>query len=406
MKLNSHDACGQSHGHLTYCTNIHAGETWDDILEGMKRHLPSIKRDVSPDAPLGVGLRLSAAAAEALCDDAAFSAFESFLKSGGYYIFTLNGFPYGNFHGSRVKEGAYRPDWTEQSRLDYTNTLADHLSKWLPEGMEGSISTVPGTFKPWASGDDAARVVARIADNLIRHVAHLVKIRATTGKSINLALEPEPFCMIETIEETVRFFEDHLYSQHAATRLTEQSDLDDTQAKAALRHHLGVCYDVCHAAVEYEDARGSLEALKTAGIKISKLQLSSAIRIPQVGPKTVSLLDPLDEPVYMHQVIESRNGELTRYSDVPEAVETIDQAHGSEWRIHFHVPIFLEEMEHLATTQQFLKEILALHAHSPVTEQLEVETYTWDVLPEEYRKSGLSAAIARELNWVRDQLSK
>ena len=143
----------------------------------------------------------------------------------------------------------------------------------------------------------------------------------------------------------------------------------------------------------------------SAGIKISKLQLSSAMRIPRVGAETFALLDAMNEPVYMHQVIENRDGAITRYADIPFALKTVDAAQGAEWRIHFHVPIFLDEMQGLGTTQQFLKDVLAIHARSPVTEQLEVETYTWDVLPERYRTAGLSTAIARELNWVRDQLA-
>lgn len=396
---------GQNLGHLTYCTNIHAGETWADILAGMRRHLPDVKQQVSPNAPLGIGLRLSAAAAETLSDPQVMIEFQQFLIDGDYYIFTLNGFPYGNFHGSRVKEGAYKPDWTQTSRLEYTNTLADHLAIWLPEGMEGSVSTVPGTFKPWAQGPDGAQVVAKIVDNLIRHVAHLVKLHARTGKLINLALEPEPFCLIETIEETVRFFEDQLYSTAAANQLSQLTGLARPATATALRDHLGCCYDVCHAAVEFEDPKASLNALRDAGIKISKLQLSSAVRIPKVDANTAALLKPLDEPVYMHQVIQNRNGALLRHADVPIALETIEQAYGAEWRIHFHVPIFLKEMEHLATTQQFLKDVLAIHAKSPVTQQLEVETYTWDVLPANQRTDGLSAAIARELKWVQHQLT-
>ncbi len=397
-------AGGRNLGHLTYCTNIHAGETWADILDGMRRHLPEIKQRVCPDNPFGIGLRLSAAAAETLCDADIFADFEQFLKDGNYYIFTLNGFPYGNFHGSPVKEGAYKPDWTHRSRLDYTNTLADHLVRWLPDGMEGSISTVPGTFKPWAQGADGDTVIARIVDNMLHHVAHLAGLRATTGKLINLAIEPEPYCLIETIDETVSLFESRLYSDAAAARLCELTGLSRPDAAAALRAHLGVCYDVCHAAVEYEDPTASLAALSQAGIKISKLQLSSAIRIPSVSSQTAELLKPLDEPVYMHQVIQKGENGLIRYRDVPEALQTIDQAHGTQWRIHFHVPIFLEEMEQLDTTQRFLKEVLAIHAKAPVTQQLEVETYTWDVLPADQRKVGLSAAIARELNWVRSEL--
>ena len=389
-------------GHLTYCTNIHAAETWPDVIAGLRRHLPEIKAKIAPDQSLGVGLRLAAKAAEALCDPGAMRELKEFLSEGEYYVFTLNGFPYGTFHGQPVKEGAYKPDWADPVRLHYSNTLSDHLAQLLPDEMEGSISTVPGTFKPWIA--DSPGLIDRIADQMVQHVSHLVKVRENTGKSINLALEPEPFCMIETIDETIEFFNQHLFCDAAATRLAGLSGLTKGGAADALRHHFGVCYDVCHAAVEFEDPRASLQALKEAGIKISKLQLSSAMRIPTVNADTVEQLGQMNEPVYMHQVVENRNGTLIRYADIPEALAEIDAAQGSEWRTHFHVPIFLEEMQSVATTQQFLKDILAIHKEQPVTEQLEVETYTWDVLPESYKNVGVSAAIARELAWVRDQL--
>ena len=399
MQLNS------DLGHLTYCTNIHAGETWAEIFDGIRKHLPAVKAEVSPNAPLGLGLRLSAVAGEALCDPAVFAEFEAFLKEGDYYIFTLNGFPYGTFHGQPVKEGAYRPDWSDPARLSYTNTLADHLAKWLPEGMEGSISTVPGTYKAWVAGSDGADIISTIGDNIVQHVAHLVTIQNRTGKTINLALEPEPSCLIETIEETISFYSEYLFGDRAVTLLAELTGLTEGEALDALHRHIGVCYDVCHAAVEFENAQSSLDALKDAGIKISKLQLSSALRIGEVNSDTANQLGAMNEPIYMHQVIQNQNGKITRFTDIPFALDTVEAAQGAEWRIHFHVPIFLEEMQDLGTTQQFLKDVLAIHKASPVTKQLEVETYTWDVLPDKYRSSGLSAAIARELAWVRDQLA-
>ncbi len=398
MQFPSHPSLG----HLTYCTNIHAAEIWPDVIAGLRRHLPEIKAEVSPDAPLGVGLRLAAKAAQSLSDPSHFSELQDFLAEGDYYVFTLNGFPYGTFHGEPVKEGAYKPDWGDPLRLRYSNLLADHLAKLLPVGLEGSISTVPGTFKPWIA--QTPGLIKTIADHMVDHVSHLVKIHETTGKSINLALEPEPFCMIETIDETVQFFERHLYGARAVSRLADLAGLTPDHASQALRRHLGVCYDVCHAAVEFENPGASLKALKDAGIKISKLQLSSAMRIPCVDGNTARQLGQMNEPVYMHQVVENRDGTLIRYADIPEALENLAAAQGSEWRTHFHVPIFLHEMQTVATTQQFLKDILALHREQPVTEQLEVETYTWDVLAEEYRNVGVSTAIARELAWVRDQL--
>ena len=386
-------------GHLTYCTNIHAAEAWPDVLAGLKRHLPEIKAGCAHDRPMGIGLRLAASAAEALDDPAAFAELRALLEEGGYYVFTINGFPYGTFHGGTVKEGAYRPDWSEPDRLAYSNKLATQLAALVPEGIEGSVSTVPGTFKPWAAG----RVPA-IADNLIQHAAHLVRLERETGKTIVLALEPEPYCLLETIAETIDFFETHLVGAEAEARLARLAGLSQDQAASALRKHLGVCYDVCHAAVEFEDPGKSLAALRRAGISVAKLQLSSALRIARVDASTAGQLRPFDEPVYLHQTVARQKGGLTRYVDLPEALEQVEQNEGAEWRIHFHVPIFLSEMKHFETTQAFLREILAIHIDAPISAHLEVETYTWDVLPKRYRKVGVGAAIARELNWVKDQL--
>ncbi len=387
--------------HLTYCTNIHAGETWDEIFERLTLNLPAIKKEVAPDMPLGVGLRLSAIAAEALEAPARLEEFQGFLADGGYYVFTINGFPYGPFHGQRVKEQVYQPDWSFDERLIYSNRMADLLAVILPDDMDGSISTVPGTFKPLVS--EPGRI-EEITDNLIRHAAHLVEVERRTGRMIALALEPEPYCFLETIEETVRYFEQHLFGPAARRRLAALAGVAEDTAEHTLRRHLGVCYDVCHAAVEYEDPAGSIEALRAAGIAIPKLQLSAALRIPEVHAETASQLAPFDEPVYLHQAIERRGDDLIRYLDVNEALRALDEAIGHEWRVHFHVPIFLDELEHFSTTQDFLAEILALHLANPISNHLEVETYTWDVLPERYRGVDVSTAIARELEWVREKL--
>jgi hypothetical protein len=390
-------------GHLTYCTNIHPGETWPEVAASLGQHLPEVKRRVAPDQAFGVGLRLSAIATAALREPAPLEQLQSLLATNGCYVFTINGFPYGPFHGRPVKEQVYQPDWRHEARGTYSDQLADLLAELLPDDptLEGSISTVPGTFKPLAAAPGAIDEMAR---NLIRHTAHLVGIRARTGRTIALALEPEPCCFLETIDETVAFFERHLLGAAAVRQLIELTGLARGEAEAALRRHLGVCYDVCHAAVEYEDPAGSLRVLRAAGIGVPKLQLSSALRIAEVGAQTAAQLRPFDEPVYLHQVIERRDGRLTRHLDLPQALATLREAAGAEWRVHFHVPVFLAELTGFSTTQAFLAEILALHRREPISAHLEVETYTWDVLPARYRQVDAASAIARELTWVIEQL--
>jgi sugar phosphate isomerase/epimerase len=390
-------------GHLTYCTNIHPGESWPEVLTNLERHLPAIKRQTAPDRALAVGLRLSAIATEALREPAAMDELKGFLADHDLYVFTINGFPYGPFHGRPVKEQVYQPDWRQEARVTYSDRLADLLAAVLPDDptLHGSISTVPGTFKPLAQAPGAIEHMAR---NLIRHAGHLAGIRERTGRTIALALEPEPCCFLETIDETVGFFEQHLFGATAVRQLCELTGLARGDAEDALRRHLGVCYDVCHAAVEFEDPAGSLRALRAAGIGVPKLQLSAALRIAAVGSETGPQLRPFDEPVYLHQVIARQDGRLTRYLDLPQALEALAQNRGAEWRVHFHVPIFLEQLQDFSTTQAFLGEILALHRRAPISTHLEVETYTWDVLPERYRQVDVASAIARELGWVVEQL--
>lgn len=390
-------------GHLTYCTNIHAGEPLDELMASLARHLPSIKAQVSPQQPFGVGLRIGNSAAQSLRDPAALQRLKNFLIDGGYYCFTINGFPYGAFHGQAVKENAYAPDWSDPLRLAYTDHLADILSALLPEGQDGSVSTVPGTYKPWALGRMDA-----IVDHLILHVAHLTGIRAKTGQTISLALEPEPECLLETILQAVEFFKQHLFSCNGVARLAALTGLSNGEAEAAMRRHIGLCYDVCHAAVEFEDAKASIDLLRAEGILVAKLQLSSALRLAQANEENLGHLAAFAEPVYLHQVVQKQGGVLIRFADLPQALAEAHGANksglGAEWRVHFHVPLFLDRMAHFDTTQAFLKDILALHRAQPISAHLEVETYTWDVLPQAYRNVDLSSAIAREINWVKAEL--
>lgn len=394
-----HLAADRDLGHLTYCTNIHAGEPLDEVMQSLAKHLPEIRSQFAGNRAMGVGLRLGHMAATQLREPGALAELKRFLSDGNYYVFTINGFPYGAFHGQSVKENAYKPDWSDPLRQSYTDHLADILGELLPDGQRGSLSTVPCTFKPWADG----RIDA-ITEHLIRHVAHLVRIASDKGKTISLAIEPEPCCYLETIDETVRFFNEQLFTSQAVGRLAKLAGLSVGAAEAAMRRHIGVCYDVCHAAVEFEDPKASVELLRSNGILIGKLQLSSALKIATIDRESASVLGEFAEPVYLHQVVEKMNGSVRRFVDLPQALAQVASAMGAEWRVHFHVPIFLEQMARFGTTQSFLAEILDLHRADPISEHLEVETYTWDVLPASYRNVTLGAAIARELNWVKARL--
>ena len=390
--------------HLTYCTNIHAGESWNEVRHSLETHVPHIKAKVSPHNAFGLGLRLSGIAAEALSAPAVLDELRGFLDRENLYVFTINAFPYGPFHGRRVKEDVYQPDWLMPERLSYSDRAAEILAGLLPDGMVGSVSTVPGTFKAVAAARPEA--ASAMADALARHVATLVLLRRRTGREIVLALEPEPCCFLETVEETIAFFRDHLHTDASAAIVADQTGISPAAAHDALRRHLGVCYDVCHGAVEFEDPARAFAQLGGAGIRIAKLQLSSALRVPEIDANTERTLTAFDDGVYLHQVVQRRNGALVRYVDLEPAFAALRAGRaGGEWRIHCHVPVFLEIAGGFHSTQPALKAALAAAKSTFVSPHLEVETYTWDVLPPELRQSSRADAIVREMLWVLKELS-
>lgn len=387
-------------GHLTYCTNVHPGESWAETMRALAAYLPEIKRRVSPHAAMGVGLRLSAVAAQELVEPETLEEFSAFLSSEDLYVFTINGFPYGAFHQSRVKDAVYLPNWCDEARLAYTNRLADILAALLPEGVTGSISTVPGAYLPHLQG---AQERGKIADALIRHAAHLHFLRVRTGKIIALALEPEPGCLLETSAQAVEFFRRHLHSADAIAKLGALTDLDPAASLEALKRHLGLCLDVCHLAVAFESPENAIHALRKAGIALHKIQLSAALKVAHPGEQQRAELRPFAEDVYLHQVAAIGPDGVTRWPDLPDALA--DCGIHDEWRIHFHVPLWAERIGNFSTTADAVREVLALHKAQPLSPHLEVETYTWDVLGDEYKQHDLTTSIARELSWVREQLA-
>ena len=392
--------------HLSYCSNIHPGETWSQIQHNLGAYLPGIRSRLAPEQPFGIGLRLSAQAAATLEQPDELARFREFLDTGRYYVFTINGFPYGVFHGARVKERVYLPDWRDPTRLEYTDRLARILAALLPDddpSMTGSVSTLPGAFKPTVRSDDDAREIGR---QYLRHAATLRTLRERTGRTIGLAIEPEPRCMLETVDELVTFFETQLFDPALVGAVAAEAHVPLTVDD--VRRHLGVCYDTCHMAVAFETPLDAVRRLQAAGIAILKVQISSALRVRfRTGDgEAAAKLAPFAEDTYLHQVVERGPGGLTPYTDLPDALAVearsmpVQPGEPREWRIHFHVPVFLETMRGFDTTQDHLVSVLELLKQQPFCSHLEVETYTWDVLPPEYRTEDTGAAVARELAWV------
>jgi sugar phosphate isomerase/epimerase len=382
-----------THGlHLAYCTNIHRGVDWADTFASLEKYALAVRRQVAPDRPFAIGLRLGAAAARELAEPGTLARFRTWLRAQHAYVFTINGFPYGQFHGTRVKEQVYAPDWTSPERLAYTRQLFEILVQLLPEdpSVEGSVSTVPVSFKGFRLDDRQARLARR---QLWECVEFLEQLSRRTGRRLHLGLEPEPLCYLETTGETVGFFEQ--------LRADRPGDL-------RLDAHLGVNYDCCHLAIEYETPTDALGRLRRAGIKLSKIHLSNALRVHPT-PEVRAALQPFVDTVYFHQVIErTAEGDLIRYGDLDEALATrVDGPQlDREWRIHFHIPLHAEPNRLFGTTADHVLGVLdEVKRHPGLCGHFEMETYTWEVLPAALKQHSVVDQLVAEYRWTLAQLA-
>lgn len=396
-----------AHGlHLAYCTNIHRGEDWAQTFDSLNRHTLAVRERVCPRDPYAIGLRLSNQASIELNQPPALAAFRDWLEKHNCYVFTINGFPFGKFHGARVKEQVYSPDWTQRERLEFTNRLFDILARLLPEGIEGSVSTVPCSFKEFITSKEQA---AQMRAHLWSCIDHISEVGQRAGRELHLGLEPEPLCYLETSAETVEFFH-----QMRADRPRDNR----------LARHLGVNYDTCHLAVEFEEPADAIGRLEEHGIKLSKIHVSSALKVIPTAAVRKALRAFADN-IYFHQVIERHpNGELRRYRDLDVALRNSpprDESAAVEWRIHFHIPLHAEGILSKAgqascpssdnavfdtTSDHILGVFKALQRQPKLCTHLEMETYTWEVMPAGFKNRSVVDQLVAEYDWTLARLTE
>lgn len=394
---------GNGLGHLTYSTLVHAGDTWREMKDSLHTFVPAVKARVAPDRRFGVSLRISASSAQTLTASPAERAeLKKFLDDNDMYVYTVNAFPYGPFKGDVVMERVYEPDWATDDRVAYTNSVADILAEIAPADIDASIQTAPLAFAPNVVDDD---YIAHFTTNLLTVVAHLVALEARTGHRVKLALEPEPACFLETTAETVDYFTERIYSTAGVSELARLAGLPMSEAEGAMRRYLGVVFDIGHQAVGFEDIPASLRSLVDAGIPIFKLQEAAALWVKDLTLDLVPQLRIFTDTIYLSQTTMQRGGEVTKFLTLGEALDAFESdPRPTEIRTHFHVPVFLEELGPFVTTRFAVQEALAMHRETPLSDHLEIETYTWDVLPAHLKTGDITDYVTRELEFVRDEL--
>jgi sugar phosphate isomerase/epimerase len=378
MKINN--------SHLCYSLNVYPGTTWLDKFEIIKEKLVHIKQQVTggADNPFAIGLWLDCNSVNYLQDATRLADFKQYLCEHNYYVFTVNAFPYGVFHNTCVKEKVYQPDWTTRERMEYTCKVAEILAELLPEGINGSISTLPGGYKAEISTPEQMKA---ISTNLLLVADYLKKLEKHSGRRIELAVEMEPDCLWENPQEFACFFQ-HNIAMHPEAE------------------YIGVCYDTCHQELTGNQPGEGIHILRENGITIAKVQLSAGIQIQSPVDK-VKLKEHFNDTVYLHQTrLFTKEGNMVRYPDLPIAVEHGDI--NADWVIHYHIPVYCEELiDKIGVANQEVKYVLDMAGNNILPcSHLEIETYTYNVLPDKLKMNSLESSIAEEYNYVIDRLSE
>ena len=360
--------------HLAYCTNVHPVDTMAGLLSTLDRYAVPVRETLGVPR-LGVGLWLAReAVTELLAYPAGVPRLADALAERGLEVVTLNAFPYRGFGDEVVKGRVYAPDWTTQDRLAYTMDCATVLTGLLPPDVPyGSVSTLPLAWRePW---DDLRRKTA--ANHLAALAVGLATLTEQTGRDVRVGLEPEPGCVVETTAQAA--------------------------AEIAAGPQVGVCLDACHLAVQFEEPAAAVDRLAAAGLAVVKAQVSCALEAAGGEPALAGFV----EPRFLHQV---RTAGGAGTDDLDEALAGGLPA-GEDWRVHFHVPLHAPPQPPLRSTAAELVRTLGVLVGGPVplTAHLEVETYTWSVLPPDARPGTdeeLVAGIAAELAWTAARLTE
>ena len=370
--------------HICYSMNVFPDKDWlagDSVIWAKVLEL---RREVtgSDFANFAVGLWFDAATACEFRKRENLGKLKKWLSGNNLYVFTFNAFPYGNFHGRPVKKEVYLPDWTDNKRLEYTCMIADILAELLPSGITGSISTLPGGY---SASIKSEKQIAKIAGNLLSVADYLGEIYSRTGKKIILGIEPEPDCLWENPSEFMTFYNKFLFSRTRENK------------------NIGICYDTCHQEVLFSTPGQGMRDLIENGIPIAKIQLSAALKAP--SSKSKEALAKFADKVYLHQTrVMEKNGSVSRYADLPEAMANADKSR--PWLVHFHIPVFSGKLSGgLLTAKKELEAVLEMiKSNSVPCDNLEIETYTFSVLPENMRKAGVMKTIKGEYDWVRKNI--
>lgn len=386
--------------HLTYCSNIFKEKTWKNLFCKLKKYITNLRKFFIKKH-IGLSLCLSNSLTNEIKKPDNISSLKTWLKKNSLYISSINGFVYQTFHQKSIKENIYLPDWTSKKRLIFTQNIIHILKNIIKKNHDGSISTLPISYKLWTKDNHKHYVLYKTSKHLSDLLILLINIKKQTKNIIHLDIEPEPQCTIETYKETHAFFEHWLLpicKKHLIPKYKKQHLITH------IYKHIKICYDICHFSVNFENHKEILNSIKQSKIKIGKIQISSALKIDLNNNNKTSQLKTLlalQNSPFLHQTTEKVANKIKKYPDVKYILETFKQKAQGELRIHCHISIHEKIYKNIETTYQETQETLKVFLKTLHIKHIEIETYTHNII---YEDSPL-AAIIKEYNWAINTLT-
>lgn len=371
---------------LVYCLNVFPGDGIDRYADEILPAMQRVRSAMGMSETFGLGLFLDGNTMKTLQVPAERERFLACVREYGFSVPTCNAFPMQPFHGQPVKQDVYTPDWRSRERLVHTLHTAELLANFLPEGGEGSVSTAPGAYYSYGNHpEDRAQIVKHLRE--AADALHGLEER--TGRCVHLGVEPEPDGMLESTEDFISFYEDELLCAGKEDRI---------------RRHLGICFDTCHLAIQFENLTESVARFRSAGIRLSKVHISAALECSNT-PEALHQLAAFEEPVYLHQTrLHRPDGVVMGWPDLKPALHELPKRGAGTVRVHFHVPVDDPDLGGLQSTSHLLDPAFFRAALDAGCTIFEVETYTFHVIPEHRRVGGLEEQMVRELSWAAARL--
>lgn len=351
---------------LTYCSNIFKTNNLKKLSFNIKKYKEKFFKKYN----LNVNICLS----NNLIKNINKKNLNSFREFYSIKITSINGFVYQNFHLKNIKENIYLPDWTSKNRFLFTKNILTYTDSIAKKKEKISISTLPISYIKWVNFFLNPFIFYEATQNLKKLTMQI--------KKSHLDIEPEPFCLIESYSDFLKFKKNWI-----KTLIIKKNEKS-----------LTLCYDICHFSVIFEKQKIISKLITIDNLKIGKIQISIALKTiihykHVFIKKLTKTLTKLKKSDFLHQSIIKNYSKIEKFSDIYFFLKKIHLFKNKELRIHCHIPLYKKKFKYFDSTYKDTFNSLNLIKKHNLTKNIEIESYTYHIF---FKKFNYYKSIKKE----------